>query len=40
LVSYFEERIEMEVAENKVVIVNLKGDMWWLWAKHDMYGKL
>lgn len=30
----------MEVAENKVVIVNLKGDMCCLWAKHDIYGKL
>jgi len=30
----------MEVAENRVVVVNLKGEMWFLWAKHDMYGKL
>jgi len=30
----------MEVAENRVVEVNLKGEMWCLWAKHVLYGKL
>jgi hypothetical protein len=30
----------MEIAENRVVVVNLKGEIWCLWAKHDRYGKL